>query len=246
MGRIIREDPEKKKVVFPVADHQRLPKSTDPFADYIASMSYVQTLRKDRENKQLNQNHNPPTSSRAPHSTIGSANGGGRGPNTTTGSANGGGRAPNTNISSANGGSRGPNTTTGSANGGGRAPNTNISSANGGSISVNTPPSSSSSSLIQLHFGKLKYDPSLFNTSHIKFPSNPPQITSFSSSSSSSSEAARISSSDILKLQHLIKLAIDTGRLRSKCRKCGNSIQHCCEQTILEAVSSLPPPPSNS
>ncbi|XP_038708739.1 uncharacterized protein LOC120003744 [Tripterygium wilfordii] len=145
-----------------------------------------------------------------------------------------------TNIGTSNGGGRGPNTTIGSANGGGVCLNTNIGSANGCTVSVNTPPSSFSSSSIPLQFGNLKYDPSLLSTSNLKFPINPPQLTS------SSSSEARISSSDFPKLQHLIKHAIDAGLLRSKCRNCGNSVQHCCEQTLLKPVSSLPPPPSNS
>ncbi|XP_038709790.1 white-opaque regulator 1-like [Tripterygium wilfordii] len=241
MTVVDRDDPDKRRAVFDFTDHQRPPKSPDPYSDYIRT--YAQVVRKDM-NKQQNQNPNPPTSSRAPTTNIGTSNGGGRGPNTSIGSTNGGGRAPNTTISSANGGGRAPNTTIGNANGDGWGLNTNIGSGNGGSVPINTPPSTSSSSSlsIPLQFGNLKYDPSLLSSSNLKFAINPPQLTS----SSSSSSEARISSTDFPKLQRLIKLAIDAGRLRSKCRNCGNSVQHCCEQTILEAVSSLPPPPSNS
>ncbi|XP_038682382.1 uncharacterized protein LOC119982869 [Tripterygium wilfordii] len=106
------------------------------------------------------------------------------------------------------------------------------------------PSSKPSASINPLYFGKLESCLSLpksflqysftctnmKTTSNGKPPTPPPHYPS------------RTSNSDNLKedLQRLIKRAMESGSLQKECANCGNS-QHCCGQTLLEALSSIPP-----
>ncbi|KAF5744167.1 hypothetical protein HS088_TW08G00763 [Tripterygium wilfordii] len=122
-------------------------------------------------------------------------------------------------------------------------PNSSFSSA------TTEPSSNPSASINPLYFGKLKSCLSLpqsfpyqfsstctdlKTTSNGKLPPPPPPPYS----------PSRVSNSGIVReeLQRLIKRAMESGNFQRQCANCGNS-QHCCGQTILEAVSSIPPAP---